>query len=307
MSPATSTSTEPPAADATSAVTEEETIILRAECSDLQHQVKELKEANAGLQAQLATAQQQAAGVLDADGIAEAVNREHDSESALAQAKRDLEDALERERRLEQTTRQAEDQYWSLYDAWTTLGNENAALRESLARTEERVNAVVIQKGVAVKEVKRLRNQLEAHAQKALDAVPLDAFSNTLDQISEAQVLSSVEGLNEAVSDFLSNLTLEAGQRGEEPPEKEPEELEFGDDERRLWEALQTPSLNDEHRDLLLEAFLRTIIIKAIYSLFFVNVVLSLNVGEAQLMDDLYAKMRASGELRVVVASFVSI
>jgi hypothetical protein len=300
--PATPSATNPPAAAATPAVTDEETVILRAECGDLQRQVKELKETVAALQAQLATAQREAIVVLDQDDIAKAHNRAQIAESALTQARRDLDNALACERELEREIRLNNDGFHRLHEDWIALGIETAQLRDSLAGMQERVTVVLQEKGAATKEVKRLRNQLDAHAQKALDAVPLDAFSNTLDQISEAQVLSSVEGLNEAISDFLSNLTLEAAQRVDAPAENESHELEFCEDEKRLWEALQTPCLDDEYRDLLLEAFLRTIILRAIHSLFFANVVLSFCVDEAQLMDNLYDKIRASGKLIAIDA-----
>jgi myosin heavy subunit len=293
----TSGSAEAPAAGATPAVAEEEMATLRAECDDLQRQVKELKEAKAALQTQLATTQREAVVAPDVEDLAKAINNAQTSESALALAKRDLDGALGRERRLKQKMQQDDEEYNQLYHDYTALDTERCALRESLGRTEERVKALVLEKGAATKEAKHLRHQLDAHAQKVLDVVPLDAFSNTLDQISEAQVLSSVEGVNEAISDFLSELsTFESAPA---PSGEEHHEPSCSADERLLWHALRTPGLNDEHRGLLLEAFLRTVIVGTIHSFFFTHDVLSASVAEAHIMDQLYAHMRASGGYRL--------
>ncbi|KII84794.1 hypothetical protein PLICRDRAFT_45601 [Plicaturopsis crispa FD-325 SS-3] len=193
---------------------------------------------------------------------------------------------------------------------------ENQHLREATRRNQaectrliEQLNARDIKTAKMRDRMQNLSNEKDAlHAEvdrlsKLCEPSPsLDLFDNSVDQVSELHVKSSgqpsLDGLNDSVDNLILNI-LEEVERVVEAyhDQRAPGSMDYGwvieNDSHPILAALARTGLQEEHRGLLLDAFLHHITCRTLHKLFFAESVstLALPAEQSDLLDVIFCNM----------------
>jgi hypothetical protein len=130
----------------------------------------------------------------------------------------------------------------------------------------------------------------------------LDAFQNTLDQVSEAHVKCngrpSVESINDAIDVAVLNAleqaaTISAAQ--DDIVLRRPVDIEPSHQNNLLLVALAAPSLTEDNRGLLLDAYLHSVLIGRLHKAFFWGDVATFSTDETKLLDIVFSNIAIKG------------
>lgn len=188
------------------------------------------------------------------------------------------------------------------------LQAENAHLKRSSdrERMEEQMRLFERQYTAAMQDLEQ-ENQRLRHKETSLkdqlasrqSPITLDPFYNQVDQISEAQIIRdgnpSLNGINDAIDNFVTELLEEAGSIGHPNPTSPPsQELHFNSS---LLDLLQSQNMTEEKAGYILDAALHDFLVSGLVSAFFARPVTPCSNSEHLLrnIDKLYHEIALQG------------
>jgi hypothetical protein len=140
-------------------------------------------------------------------------------------------------------------------------------------------------------EVRSLKNQVGSlkaeRDRKAARDLTVDSFDNSLDQVSEGQVKSAVETLNNNLDEFVMNITEEVAGV---PPLKTFTNDAISNLNNPLLAACSKLSIDDERRGLLVETMLHQEVVERLNVLFFQGKVCC-NYADAAVLEHMHDKV----------------
>lgn len=173
-----------------------------------------------------------------------------------------------------------------------TLAQENSRLKSSAQTTAQQMN-------ILHEERRNLKTQLqEARLSTNTKISSLEAFDHKLDQVSESSIRSgsqaSVEGLNEAIDTLTSEILEEATFLLVSVPRVQGE-ISSVQSINPIDMALRLGDLNEENRDLLLDAWTHNFVVSEIQELFFSCPVVPFPAANLGILEDLFRSIIQKG------------
>lgn len=184
----------------------------------------------------------------------------------------------------------------------TDLIEELSRARAERDQLAHRVNDLLQERGNLNTLVKQYR---KAEATKpSHDVFSLDAFDNTLDQISEAHIKTngspSVDGLNDSIDTMVQNALDHAFAKSEAYAA---DRSELTEQRRNILEGTHEPfiialsknGLTEDNRGLLLDAFIHHVVVRELHRLFFCGEVVTFAIPETRILETLFEVISANG------------
>lgn len=178
--------------------------------------------------------------------------------------------------------------------AMETAQRQHTRLLEELEATE----AECAQLGHKVDDLLR---EKEA-AKPSQSTFSLDAFDNTLDQVSEADVKSnghpSIDGLNDSIDNMVQDIVDQALEQSETYTADRSALLEQrrttvkGSREPFLI-ALAKSGLTEENRGLLMDAVIHHVVVRELCQLFFCGEAVTFTMAKTSILDELFEVISA--------------
>ncbi|KDQ57911.1 hypothetical protein JAAARDRAFT_34722 [Jaapia argillacea MUCL 33604] len=184
----------------------------------------------------------------------------------------------------------------------TTLSRDLAQAQSSLHEAEEenrklreRVSDLSKERGVYNRQLKLLKKAAEGR-NGATPNTSLDAFDNTVDQISESSAKTTLDSINDGldsiVMDLLGEIAIFFAERQDRTDEYAIADVLPETSSEALNQALRWTGLSEESRGLLLDAALHHQVVMRLYDIFFESDVLTVYVEAAAILDHLFVPLR---------------
>jgi predicted phage tail protein len=150
----------------------------------------------------------------------------------------------------------------TLYD--TVMESHDKTVEEHDKAVEQYDNEVNKLHREVTKLKKKIASLITERDQKAARDLTVDSFDDSLDQVSEGQIKSAVDAMNNTIDELVMNITEEVSGAPPLPPPNTSQSFK----EPLLTACVKLP-VNDERRGLLVETILHQAINQRLWAFFF--------------------------------------